>query len=76
MMGYYIVAISWGSNIGPLCGGFIIGSKLPSLPPFNPMLIGPRCGMEMAEMGQRHLPRPQFSHGLLLRTRNAFPPRT
>lgn len=23
-MGYYIVAISWGSNIGPLCGGFII----------------------------------------------------
>ena len=29
-MGYYIVAISWGSNVGPLCGGFIIGQFNPA----------------------------------------------
>lgn len=40
MMGYYIVAISWGSNIGPLCGGFIIGSRLsPSLLSNNLLIL-------------------------------------
>lgn len=26
-MSYYIVAVSWGSTFGPLCGGFMIDRK-------------------------------------------------
>lgn len=74
-MGYYIVAISWGSNIGPLCGGFIIGSRLLRLHCLYLLLILQRCRMEMAEMGQRHLSGHQLHPGVHLRSGNTFPPR-
>ena len=66
-MGYYIVAISWGSNIGPLCGGFLISSKPFELSGQQPRSLYRRCGVEMAEMAQRHPRWYKSGHGDTLR---------
>lgn len=72
-MGYYMIANSWGSTLGPLCGGFIIDRMSPRFFVNKRLLITVRPWMAMVEMDRSHTDRRQFPHDHFLRPRNALP---